>query len=387
MEWVFIAAIILLGEFILIAIFWESFAVLFASYPVLLDMGEKALQNENLGKAKRMFARVINHQDFQALGYDHPMKAHAFQRLATVLQELAEELLVKQDKDYGQQYYTEALLYKVKELEHKGEWDGLKEKHPEIRALRLHLAEAYSRNKARLPEAVDIFFEYNEWHSTAEVFDLLKKQLSFINMNQDEKELLEQKATLAKELVKYKDGVEKIMNGKKEGKRQVENALEEISTLIATNGEYLHINEPVFNEVKEKLGHHIVAEIQGRQDELLELEVSDANADKVIIEKERNEQLIKEANAAKSWKVIIKQLQAQSRVIADVKEKPGEVIVEVLTEWYLLPLIFQEELVEKLAKTYYTLSKKKNGTISFIFKDNKGREVARHTQLGTRIYN
>jgi hypothetical protein len=393
MNWLLFAIAILAGEILLVLLFWENIAEFFGSYTFLYDKGEKAYQAGRLEKALSLFLKTSSYVDFKKLPEEHPLKLAVCQNLADLYFELAIRQFGQGEKNYGRQYLVDALTYKVKELQLRGEWEGLQENHPEIKDIRLKLAGAYRYSNFDLPEALKIFFGYGHWEDYIGTFYQLKNQLVYLSFPSEEKSYIEEQAELAREIIKYRQGVSKILEeGNKDGKMEVDRALEAVGRILNNSPNFLQIEEPLFNEIKEKLGHAVAAELQGdleaeggedkgNQDELLENQEEETRETLAATKVEHGK-----ASTGTSWEVIVKQLQKQSRVVSKVTQRPGEVAIEVQTEWYLLPLIFQEELVEKAVRVFYALSKKKAGSVCFVFRDNKGREVARHTQLGVRVY-
>ncbi len=378
MQWVMVLVIILAIELIIIAMFWDKITEAVASYPALLAKGEKAYQEGLLEKAKQYYLRVLKNRQFNSLSEDSPLKVIAYKQLGLIFKELAEERLEKKQKDYGVEYFQQAIIHTVKILELNGEWEKLKENHPEMRDLRIKLAKAYFLANYNLQEALELSFSLGQWQLFLDSYSSFKKQNIYFKLADIEKDLLREKATLAEGILLYANGIKKINSGEKGGEKDYDKGLEMVSEVLNTNDSFLRIDETVFNEIKEKLGRIILEEIHQLKDD------EEKEAKEKHIEKEKVREI------KNNWDKVVGQLQKQSRVVENValsEGKPGEITITVQTEWYLLPLIFQEELVERVAATYYQMTKKKEGSLFFIFRDNKGREVARHTQLGVRVYN
>lgn len=373
MDWILIGIGILSIEILIVALLWDKISELMASYSLLIQKGQKALEEGNLEKAKNIFTKLVNNKEFLALSDDNPLKHMGFRQLIDVYVKLADTLADRTEGDSGEEYYSKAIIYKVQELQLTGEWDDLKDRHQDIVQLKRKLAQAYRQNNSQLTEALAIFFAQGDWESYIQTYNQLKKQVEYVNLSPEEIAGLDSKNALAESVLKYKEGASKIVNGKaKSGKKDIDEALTEVREVLNHHEELRQVDEEVFNKIKEQLGLLMVDEIQNEQVQ--------ENQPMKEDEKKRKEEI-------DDWNKTLEQMRRQSRVVSNVTERPGEVIVEVQTEWYLLPLIFQEELVKRVSATYYNISKKKEGTLFFIFKDSKNREVARHTPLGVRIYN
>ncbi|MBS4025741.1 MAG: hypothetical protein KGZ96_08735, partial [Clostridia bacterium] len=262
MNWLLFAIAILAGEILLVMLFWEKIAEFFASYAFLYDKGERAYQEGRLEKALSLFLKTSSHVDFQKLPEEHPLKVAVCQNLAALYLEIAIRQFGQGEKNYGRQYFVDALTYKVKELQLRGAWE-LHEDHPEIKLIKLKLAFAYRYSNFDLPEALKVFFGYGHWEDYIGTFHQLKDQLVYLSFSPEEKSYLEERAELVREILKYRQGVGKILNGNNDGKMEVDRALETVGRILNNSPDFLQIEEPLFNEIKEKLGHTVAEEVIG----------------------------------------------------------------------------------------------------------------------------
>ncbi|MGF7184538.1 tetratricopeptide (TPR) repeat protein [Desulfitispora alkaliphila] len=383
MNWLLIAIVILLVEILILALFWDKITDNFASYSHLYEKGVKQSEQGDTQRAIDTFIKMLAHPKLEAAEQDNPLKLAAYGELSRLYEQLVEDSEEGELSKLGESELKRALQFKIKELKAQGKWEQVKDTDLDLVRLRLKLAAVYTANKTNLEEAQETFFYFNKWKSFREAYGYYSKTSEFFKLGRIERELLEDRVKLVDAILQFKDA-------SNEG--EAEEALNVVGELLAIRPAFLGINDSTFNEMKSRLGHHVVEELAASSEEGIEGENRDEQSgEDEEVKSDTKEQKLKGVAvgplAGDNWKRIAAKIHKVSRVIIDVQHTGAEVHVKVQTEWYLLPLIFKEELVEKVVQVYYAMTMKKDGSVLFVFRDDKGREVARHTILGTKIYN